>query len=85
MIKNSTNSLEINTKQRKLYYIENNIEYVFIPIINKLEDSLLYKGKPFRYDELPDILYGKIFRYIGYNPSGWWSYLNVNKKELLYK
>ena len=82
---NPINNIPKNTSERKLYYIENDIEYVFIPIFNKLEDNFTYKGTSFRYEELPDILHGKIFKYIGYNPSGWWRHLNINKKELLYK
>lgn len=73
-------------ESKKLYYLINNIEYIFIPVINKDLDNGLNIYDSYIYEELPNIIYGKIFdNFVGYNPNGWWKYLNVEKSKLLYK
>ena len=71
---------------KKLYYIENEKEYIFYPILKFNNDNSLTFNLNYRYDELPDLIYGKIIdNYVGYNPSGWWRYINIEKRNLIYK
>ena len=76
----------LNVPNKKLYYSIDNVEYVFKPILDKTKDNDKYDVEDFIYDKLPDFIHGKIFdNVIGYNPSGWWRYIYVKKKELIYK
>ena len=73
-------------KIKQLFYIKDNIEYLFVPIIEKKNDTPLTIDNYFSYNDLPDIVYGKyLHNHEGYNPSGWWKYLEVKKNELIYK
>ena len=73
-------------KTKKLYYKENNNEYLFVPIIDRKKDSTLTIDEYYDFNELPDVIYGKyLHNYQGYNPSGWWKYVDVKKSELIYK
>ena len=73
-------------KIKQFFYIENNKEYLFIPIINKENDTHLTISSNLHYNELPNVVYGKyLHNYDGYNPSGWWRYIEVKKNELIYK
>ena len=72
--------------KKKLYYVKDNTEYLFIPILNPSNDHVLNIEESFNIEDLPNIIHGKYFNnYIGYNPIGWWVYVEVNKNELLYK
>lgn len=72
--------------EKKLYYVKDNVEYLFVPILNPSNDNILNIGKSYNVDELPNMIQGKyLSNYIGYNPIGWWVYVEVNKNELLYK
>lgn len=70
-------------KEKKLYYLENNKEHLFVPV-KKLEgDDPLSMSEPYIFEELPDKIYGKfLHNYQGYNPAGWWRYKFVNKCSL---
>lgn len=73
-------------KTKQYFYIENNKEYLFIPIINKKNDTHLITSCDLHYNELPEKVYGKyLHNQEGYNPSGWWRYTEVNKEKLYYK
>ena len=73
-------------KKKQLYYVENNKKYLFVPIINKEDDSSLTISCNFDYNELPNKVYGKyLYNQEGYNPSGWWKYIEIIKDELIYK
>ena len=73
-------------KIKQYFYIENNIEHLFIPIINKKNDTHLTMSSDLHYNELPNKVYGKyLHNQEGYNPSGWWRYIEVKKNELIYK
>ena len=73
-------------KIKQFFYIENNREYLFIPIINKKNDTHLTISSDLHYNELPNEVYGKyLHNQEGYNPSGWWRYIEVKKNELIYK
>tara|TARA_Y100000992_G_scaffold143209_1_gene95055 strand:- start:6079 stop:6318 length:240 start_codon:yes stop_codon:yes gene_type:complete len=73
-------------KTKKLYYKENNNEYLFVPIIDRKKDCALTIDESYVFNELPDVIYGKyLYNYQGYNPSGWWKYVDVKKSELIYK
>ena len=73
-------------KIKQFFYTENNKNYLFIPIINKKDDTHLTISSNLHYNELPDKVYGKyLHNQEGYNPSGWWKYIEVNKNELIYK
>ena len=73
-------------KIKQFFYIENNKNYLFIPIINKKDDTHLTISSNLHYNELPDKVYGKyLHNQEGYNPLGWWKYIEVNKNELIYK
>ena len=74
-------------KIKQFFYTENNKEYLFVPIINKKNDSSLSIGNNnLDYNELPNKVYGKyLHNQEGYNPSGWWRYIEVNKEKLYYK
>ena len=75
-----------NNKEKKLFCVIDNIEYLFVPIIEKKKDTPLTINNHFIYSDLPDIVYGKyLHNYEGYNPSGWWKYIEVKKNELIYK
>lgn len=72
--------------EKKLYYVKNNVEYLFVPILNSKNDNGLNIGESYNINELPNIIQGKyLSNYIGYNPIGWWTNIKVNKKKLLYK
>ena len=72
--------------EKKLYYKENNNEYLFVPIIDRKKDDPLTMGESYCFNELPDVVYGKyLYNYQGYNPSGWWKYVDVKKSELIYR
>lgn len=73
------------SKTKKLYYKENSNEYLFIPIIDRKKDNALTIDESYVFNELPDVIYGKYLNYQGYNPSGWWKYVDVKKSELIYK
>lgn len=76
----------LNVPNKKLYYSIDNVEYLFIPIEETKKDHFLWDTQCYLINNLPDIVYGKIFdNVIGYNPSGWWRYIYVKKKELIYK
>lgn len=76
---------------KKIYFIdESNIEHLFVPITNnnKKDDNLLLleKNISLDLDTLPDMIYGKILiNCEGYNPNGWWKYIEVKKNKLIYK
>ena len=73
-------------KMKKLYYVKDGLEYLFIPIINTSDDTSLFLSKKYLYEKLPYMIYGKyLHNYIGYNPNGWWKYINIKKDQLLYK
>ena len=73
-------------KIKQFFYIENNREYLFIPIINKKNDTHLTISSDLHYNDLPNKVYGKyLHNQEGYNPSGWWRYIEVKKNELIYK
>ena len=75
-----------NTETKKLYYVDDKKEYIFMPVLDKTKDNNIYYVQNFIYDKLPDLIYGKIVdNTIGYNPSGWWRYIYVKKKELIYR
>ena len=76
------------SKTKKLYCVVDNTEYIFIPILNPKKDDLLILNidENFIFDDLPDNVYGKyLYNYEGYNPSGWWKYIDVKKNELIYR
>ena len=72
--------------EKKLYYVKDNVEYLFVPILNSKNDNELNIGKSYNIDELPNMIQGKyLSNYIGYNPTGWWTNITVNKNKLLCK
>lgn len=76
-IKENTISYEIKIDNiwKEFILLKNNSQ-------NGIEDIRLNK----RLCELDNNLYGKYFRgQIGYNPTGWWQYVKIQKKDLRYK
>ena len=75
------------SKKQSFYYIENNEEYLFIPILDTTRnDDGILSLKQYSYSELPDVVYGKILtNTTGYNPSGWWKYVNIKKQDIIEK
>lgn len=74
------------TKEKKLYYLKDNKQYLFVPITDIDNDDPLLIHQPYVFQELPDIVYGKLLHnYQGYNPAGWWRYIKVNKSNLVEK
>ena len=76
----------LNVPNKKLYYLINNVEYLFVPIEESNKDDFLWDTQYQVYNNLPNLVYGKIFdNVIGYNIDGWWRYIYVKKKELIYR
>ena len=69
-------SYEININDDWKEFIILDKEYVFK---DGIEDIKINR----RLSELDNKLYGKYFKgIIGYNTSGWWEYIKVNKKKI---
>ena len=83
MASNDTNNVEENISYE--VRVDNNWkEFILLqhPCQDGIDDIRLNK----RLCDLDNRLYGKYFRgYIGYNPSGWWQYIRVNKNDIRYK
>ena len=72
-------SYEINISNNWKEFIILDKEYSFK---DGIEEPILNK----KLSDLDNNIYGKYFKgCIGYNTSGWWEYINVNKNKLRYK
>ena len=72
------------TKEKKLYYLKDNKQHLFVPITDIENDDPLSMKENYVFEKLPEIVYGKILHnYQGYNPAGWWRYINVKKSNLI--
>ena len=81
------NELNKTQTKHKLYCEYEGVKRLFIPIIDKKQDDefLLQNNIPLSDLDEKNI-FGKILINIeGYNPSGWWKYINVDKKDLFYE
>ena len=75
------------SKKRSFYYVEQENEYLFVPLLDTTRDNNgSLSIKQYLYSELPDVVYGKILtNTTGYNPSGWWKYVNIKKEDIVEK
>ena len=65
-------------------YMNNSVAFINIgePRFEKMGNH----NHKYLYEKLPYMIYGKyLHNYIGYNPNGWWKYINIKKDQLLYK
>lgn len=79
---------QVTTKEKKnIYCIYEGVKRLFVPINDKKNDnSLLTENNISFYDLDEKNIFGKILINLeGYNPSGWWKYINVDKKDLFYE
>ncbi len=79
---------ELNNTQTKLklYCEYEGVKRLFIPIIDNKDDEFLSQNNIPLSDLDEKNIFGKILINIeGYNPSGWWKYINVDKKDLFYE
>ena len=73
-------------EEKKLYYFDKNLnkEFLFIPVINNKNNISLPLEN--QISKLPNVIEGKILTNIeGYNPTGWWSEVKINKDDLVIK
>jgi len=79
------NNYKSDLQTKKLYYVEPNTkkETLFIPICSENDKDAFVCEVKIIYEHLKETIYGKILvNTDGYNPSGWWKYISVKKKEL---
>ena len=75
-------------QRRSLYYKEDNKKYLFVPVQNIKSDNEIITDIYTVYENLPNTenIDGKILTNTdGYNISGWWKYITVKKKDLIYE
>ena len=80
------NEIKKQTKCQ-LYCHYEGVKRLFMPIIDKNTDNdMLFENNISLSDLDEKNIFGKILINIeGYNPSGWWKYINVDKKDLFYE
>ena len=80
--------MDYEIQRKSIYYKENNKKYLFVPVQNIKSDNEITTDIYTVYENLPNTenIDGKILTNTdGYNPSGWWKYITVKKKDLIYE
>ena len=81
------NNYQIDSQPKKLYYVDPDTtkETLFIPIYSEKDKHEFTCETKISYEHLKETIYGKILiGAVGYNPSEWWKYISVKKKEIKY-
>ena len=77
----------LEEKQKKLYYIDKSTKnrYLFRLVESKYTKNTSLTIEDILYN-LPNFIEGQILTNTdGYNPSGWWTNIKINKYDLIFQ